>query len=291
MILNISGRTDVCAFYSKWLKNRLNQGFFDVRNPFNPSMVSRIYEEDIDLYVFCTKNPLPVIPLLKDIKKPIYFMVTLTGYHRDIEVNVLNKKDILEGIKEISRMLGKNNIVVRYDPILLNPTYNVEYHLKALDNLMESLNGYVEEIIFSFMDNYKNVRKNYLEMNCHEPKEDELIKLAQGFMKLELKHKIHLKSCLEDEYLKYGFHRGECISKELAYRLTSKTFRKWSERDCGCRQIVDIGVYNSCPHRCKYCYANFNEDEIKKNMELHDPNSSLLIGSIKKTDTIKIRRK
>ena len=141
------------------------------------------------------------------------------------------------------------------------------------------------------MYNYKNVRKNYLEMNCHEPKEDELIKLAQGFMKLELKHKIHLKSCLEDEYLKYGFHRGECISKELAYRLTSKTFRKWSERDCGCRQIVDIGVYNSCPHRCKYCYANFNEDEIKKNMELHDPNSSLLIGNIKKTDTIKIRRK
>ena len=36
MILNISGRTDIVAFYSDWLINRLKEGFVDVRNPFNP---------------------------------------------------------------------------------------------------------------------------------------------------------------------------------------------------------------------------------------------------------------
>lgn len=291
MILNISGRTDICAFYSQWLKNRIKEGFYDVRNPFNESLVSRIYEENIDMYVFCTKNPIPVLPILKDIKKPIYFMVTLTPYKKDIEENVPNKKDILNAIKELSNILGKDNVSLRYDPIILNDIYTVEYHLKALDNLMESLKGFITEIIFSFMDNYKNVRKYYLNMNCHEPKPEEYIKLAEGFKVLEEKYKIHLKTCLEDEVLSYGFHKGECISKELAFRLTKKTFRKWKERNCGCMEIVDIGAYNSCNHRCKYCYANFNEDLIKENMKNHDPNSSLLIGHLKETDIIKVRRK
>ena len=31
MILNISGRTDIVAFYSDWLMNRLSEGFIDVK--------------------------------------------------------------------------------------------------------------------------------------------------------------------------------------------------------------------------------------------------------------------
>ena len=42
MILNVSGRTDVVAFYSEWFINRYREGFVDVRNPFNNKLVSRI---------------------------------------------------------------------------------------------------------------------------------------------------------------------------------------------------------------------------------------------------------
>ena len=76
MILNVSGRTDIVAFYTPWFINRLKEGFVDVRNPFNESQVSRIYFSDVDAIVFCTKNPRPIIPYLKDIKKPILFHVT-----------------------------------------------------------------------------------------------------------------------------------------------------------------------------------------------------------------------
>ena len=34
MILNVSGRTDIVAFYSKWFMNRYKEGYVDVRNPF-----------------------------------------------------------------------------------------------------------------------------------------------------------------------------------------------------------------------------------------------------------------
>ena len=120
MILNISGRTDIVAFYSDWLMNRFKEGFIDVRNPFNPKLVSRIMMDDVDLIFFCTKNPIPIVDKLKDINKKIYFHVTLTSYKKDIEPNLPPKKDIIEAIKKISKIIGKGNIVVRYDPILLN---------------------------------------------------------------------------------------------------------------------------------------------------------------------------
>lgn len=157
MILNVSGRTDIVAFYSKWFMNRYKEGFVDVRNPFNPKLISRIYFEDVDLILFCTKNPLPIINDLKKIKKPIIFHVTLTPYKNDIEPNVPSKTEIIKGIKKISEIVGIDNLVVRYDPIFLSEKYNIDYHIKAFDKLCGLLNGYVHRIIVSFIDDYKNV--------------------------------------------------------------------------------------------------------------------------------------
>lgn len=57
MILNVSGRTDIVAFYTPWFIKRLKEGFVDVRNPFNESQVSRIYFDDVDMFVFVLKIP------------------------------------------------------------------------------------------------------------------------------------------------------------------------------------------------------------------------------------------
>ncbi|MCF0259101.1 MAG: DUF1848 family protein, partial [Erysipelotrichaceae bacterium] len=96
MIINASGRTDICAFYSEWFMNRIKAGYFDVRNPFHETMVSRIYWENVDLVMFCTKNPLPMIPNLPKIDKPVLMDVTITPYHREIEPNVPDKKEVIE---------------------------------------------------------------------------------------------------------------------------------------------------------------------------------------------------
>ena len=120
MILNVSGRTDIVAFYTPWFMNRYKDGYVDVRNPFYPKKVSRIDFSLVDLIVFCTKNPLPIIPYLKEFKQPIVFQITLTPYKKDIEPNVIDKSKIIEGIKEVSKIVGIENTYVRYDPILLN---------------------------------------------------------------------------------------------------------------------------------------------------------------------------
>ena len=131
MILNVSGRTDIVAFYSKWFMNRYKEGFIDVRNPFNPKMLSRINFDNVDLIMFCTKNPIPILKDIKKIKKPILFHITLTPYKKDIEPNVPPKGLVIESIKKLSKIIGKDNVVVRYDPVFLSDKDNIEYHKNA----------------------------------------------------------------------------------------------------------------------------------------------------------------
>lgn len=295
MILNVSGRTDIVAFYSEWFMNRYNDGFVDVRNPFNPKLVSRIYFEDVDAILFCTKNPIPMLDKIKKINKPILFHVTLTPYKKDIEPNVPSKKTIIEAIKQLSEIIGIDNLYIRYDPIFISDKYNVEYHMKAFDKLCSLLNGYVKQFIVSFIDDYKNVRKNERILNYREFTEKDYEIIGKSFSSSASKNKMTVQTCFEDRNLvEYGFKKGECLSSELAFKLTGKIYKKWSARKgqkCNCVQMVDIGVYNSCKHFCKYCYANFDEKKVNYNYDNHNKNSSLLIGDLDNNDVIKIRRK
>ena len=54
MIINTGMRTDIPAFYHEWLINRIKEGFVLVRNPYNPSQVTRysLSPEVVDLIAF-----------------------------------------------------------------------------------------------------------------------------------------------------------------------------------------------------------------------------------------------
>lgn len=295
MILFASGRTDIPAFYSKWFINRVKAGFVDVRNPFNQNLVSRINFSDVDLIMFCSKNPLPMIDKLKMLKVPVLFHVTITPYSKDVEPNIPDKRLIIEGVKKLSLVLGIDNVVLRYDPIFLSDKYNVDYHIRAFDKLCKNLNGYVNKIIVSFMDEYKNVRSNKNILKYRTFTREDYKKIGEAFSKSAMDNGMSVQTCFEDNDLtEYGFVKGECLSHELAYILTGKKFKSSNvrkEKKCECVQMVDIGDYNSCMHMCKYCYANYDEKAVSSNFERHDDNSSLLIGSVQSDDVIKVRKK
>lgn len=295
MILNVSGRTDVVAFYTPWFMNRYKEGFVDVRNPFYPKQVSRIYFDDVDIVLFCTKNPIPILNELKNIKQKIIFHVTLTPYKKDIEPNVPPKGLIIQAIKKLSTIVGIDNLYVRYDPIFLSYKYTLEYHRKSFNNLCKLLDGYVKHIIVSFIDDYKNVRKNQNSLNIRPFTPQDYQMIGTSFSQSAREHNMTVQTCFEENNLtEYGFIKAECLSRELAKKLTGKNYQKWTARKggkCSCAQMVDIGTYNSCKHFCKYCYANYDEKMVKYNYMAHDVNSSLLIGNIKSDDTIKRRIK
>jgi len=291
MILNVSGRTDIVAFYTEWFMNRYKEGYVDARNPFYPKKVSRIKFEDVDAIVFCTKNPIPILKYLKEINKPILFHVILTPYKKDIEPNLPPKGDIINAIKKLSSIVGIDNLYIRYDPIFLNDKYNLEYHIKAFDNMCNLLNGYVKHIIISFIDDYKNVRNNNNILKIKEFTKEDYKQIGINFSKSADRNGMTVQTCAEEENLiEYGFIKQDCIGYDLAYKLTGKTnFKKWTSRNnknCKCVSMVDIGVYNSCKHFCKYCYANYDEKKVITNYNNHNKNSSLLIGNLESDDII-----
>lgn len=295
MILNVSGRTDIVAFYSDWFMNRLKEGYIDVRNPFNPKLVSRINMDDVDLIFFCTKNPIPILDKIKYINKKVYFHVTLTSYKKDIESNLPPKKDIILAIKKLSDIIGKENVVVRYDPVFISDRYTLEYHIKCFDKICELLDGYISKILISFIDEYKNVKNNYNILRHKKLTENDYKTIGKCFSTSAKKHGIKVHTCFEDrDLVEYGFIKDECLSKQLAFKLTGKIYKEeWKarkERKCHCVQMVDIGYYNSCKHFCKYCYANYDEKKVNENYNKHNPNSSLLIGNSQSDDIIKVRK-
>ncbi len=292
MIINTGQRTDIPAFYAEWFANRIKEGIVCVRNPFNPAQVSRyrLNPSVVDVIGFCSKNPAPFFPymnLIKDYGQ--YWFVTITPYGKDIEPGVPDKHRILEDFKELSRMVGINSIGWRYDPILINDRYTVDYHLKAFEQMASSLCGYTNTVVISFIDLYEKVKRNFSEARPVSREDQyflgkEIIKIATSFDML-------VKPCGEGQFLsEFGADCRGCMTvatyeKAIGQKLIVPN-KKPARKECACYISGDIGAYDSCGHLCRYCYANNDIAAVKRNMKLHDPNSPFLIGNYQEGDII-----
>ena len=127
MILSVSRRTDIPAFYSKWFFNRLKEGFVYVRNPMNIHQISKIVlsPDVIDCIVFWSKNPQPMIKSLDELKDYMYyFQFTINPYDKGLEMGVPRKEHVINTFKELSDKIGAKRVIWRYDPILLTEKMN-----------------------------------------------------------------------------------------------------------------------------------------------------------------------
>lgn len=296
MILMISGRCDIPAFYSEWFFQRIKEGFVDVRNPFNERQISRIYlnEKNIEGACFCTKNPIPMLDRLDEIPFPYYYHITITPYQNDIEPNVMNKTKIMEAIKTMSKKIGKEKVFIRYDPIVLTSTYTLDYHERAFNRLCAQLQGNIAGIVISFVDDYKNLRKHQKETNIKELNQQQMMDVAKRIGPIGKKYNIPIQTCAEQiDLSSYDISNTPCFDKvtmeKIFKRQITVTSQKGVRNNCDCLPTVDIGDYNCCSHHCKYCYANYDEQQIQQRMKLHDPKSSVLIGHLTKEDQIRIR--
>ena len=292
MIINTGMRTDIPAFYAEWFANRLREGFVCVRNPYNPSQVSR-YRLDpsvVDIIGFCTKNPAPMFPymdLLKDYSQ--YWFVTITPYGREIEPNVPEKKKVLEDFKKLSDQVGLNSIGWRYDPIFLTNRYSADFHLKAFEQMISALEGYTQTVVISFIDLYPKVKKNFPEAKTLT--KEQRIELGKAFIEIAASHGMTVKPCAEgNELAAYGADCGGCMrisdyEKAIGKRL-NVTRKKTARAQCACYLSCDIGAYNTCKHLCKYCYANAEPAKVMAQSRLHDPRSPFLIGNYTDDDKI-----
>ena len=289
MILSVSRRTDIPAFYAEWFMERLRQKYVLVRNPFNAHNISRIplSPENVDAIVFWTKNSKPIHRYLDEIDElgyKYYFQYTITPYRNDLEEKVQDKKEIVETFKKLSEKIGSEKVILRYDPVILSDNYTIDFHKKAFARLCDLLAPYTKKIVFSFLDDYKKISKNIKQLNIKEISAEEMCIMAEYFADTAKKYNLKIESCAEQIDLeRFGINHGKCIDNELIEKITGYKLsvgRDNQRNACGCIKCIDIGEYNTCMHKCLYCYANINKDAAFTNYKLHDNKSPLLIGYV-----------
>lgn len=299
MIISASRRTDIPTYYSEWFFNRIKEGYVLVRNPMDSQRISRIElnPDVVDGIVFWTKNPIPMLDKLSLLNGYMYyFQFTLNAYGQDVETGVPSKNSkIIPAFQKLSDTIGPDRVIWRYDPIFLNETYTVDYHLRYFEALAKRLSPYTRKCTISFLDFYKDTQKNLSPLSIQKFTPELQKILAKNLAEIAQSYGLQMDTCAEEMDLqKYGIAHARCIDGRLFEKLLGcplKTGKDKNQRPaCGCMESVDIGAYNTCRNGCLYCYANHSLKAVGENVSSHHPSSPLLVGKEGPGDKITERK-
>ena len=299
MILSASRRTDIPNYYSEWLARRFRAGFLCVRNPMNFRQVSRIAlnPDVIDCIVFWTKNPAPMLPYLDEYRRYMYyFQFTLTGYGKDIEPGLPDKRRILiPAFCELADRIGRDRVIWRYDPIFLSDHYTLDYHVKAFTRIAEALAGRTRRVVISFLDDYEKTKRNMKGINIQGLTKEKMRRLAHRFAVSAGRYGMEIQTCAEKiDLSEYGITHGACIDREYIEHLLGCRLRAGKDHgqrpECRCMESVEIGSYHTCRNGCRYCYANFSDGRVQARIRDFDVDSPILCGKMEPEDRITERK-
>ena len=306
IIISASRSTDIPAFYSDWLVERIKAGYVKWKNPFN-GVPLYVTFKNARLIVFWSKNPKPIIKHLDFIKENIpnfYFQFTLNDYDNEkLELKVPKLKYRIDTFKELSNKIGKEKVIWRFDPLIITDKIGIQELLRKTEDIGNELINYTDKMVFSFADIklYKkvqfNLQKNHI--NYHEFTDRTMNDYATGLKELNKNWNFEIGTCAERiPFEKYGIIHNKCIDDNLMtklfpndnilmdflgvkfippdmfnseYRIEKlKNNKDKGQREfCGCIFSKDIGEYNTCPHQCEYCYANTSKEIALKNWKLN----------------------
>jgi DNA repair photolyase len=287
VIISASRVTDIPAFYSEWFMHRLRKGYVEWVNRFNGKSQHVSFEKTRAI-IFWTKNAEPILKFLPELDRKVinyYFTFTLNDYEKEkLEPEVPPLEGRIETFKKLSDYIGKARTIWRFDPLILTDKISVDILLNKIYNIGKLIHKYTEKLVISFIDInlYRKVRNNLLKagfIDCKEFTDEHMIRIAKGLKEMKNEWNIEIATCAEKVDLsEYGINHNKCIDdtlmirefnqdKELmeflnqGYLSETKNNKKKAFKDkgqrkyCGCIPSKDIGQYNTCKHRCIYCYA------------------------------------
>ena len=309
VVVSASRSTDIPAFYTDWMLSRLQLGHCTWINPFNRTEFNVSFK-DTRLIVFWSKNPKPMLGRLAEIEAlgfgQYYFQFTLNDYVADgLEPNVPKVETRIDTFRRLVDRIGKERVIWRFDPLLLTDKITIDTLLERIGTIGRQLKGYTNKLVFSFIDiaPYRKVQRNLAGLGCREFAAEMKVKFAEGLAMLNGELGFDLATCAEDVDLSdYGITHNKCIDDELMLRefnadtklmdfigAERDIFGRWTIRkskkdkgqrkSCGCVSSKDIGMYNTCPHLCRYCYANTTDFTVSQNCDRHhsDPHGEFLV--------------
>jgi hypothetical protein len=296
MIISASRRTDIPAFYSKWFINRIRAGYCTVPNPFNLNQISKVSlnPEDVEIIIFWTRNPQPLIPYLKELDNlgySYYFQYTILNYPRIIDSKSPSIKAAIKTFCDLAEKVGNQRIIWRYDPIIFSELTDAQFHYDSYKHIAESIRGYTQRSVISIMDKYNKNKKRMSQLaengaallpdNVEEqPWFDGLM---NSLVDIANRNGMEIVSCAEKLDLNaYGIRAGKCVDEDFIEQVFGKKVVNkkdpFQRKECGCVVSKDIGIYDTCLYGCQYCYATRSFELAYHRYVKHDPTSPSLIG-------------
>jgi len=279
IIISASRRTDIPAFYSDWLIERMRLGYLYYPNPFSQKPVYiDLSPEAVKAFVFWTRNPKPLFKHLDFIdekyNKHHYMHLTINGYPKILEKRSPDINHVISYAEYLAKRYGDNYIQWRFDPIIISSITPYEFIINKFRYIADKLSGITKRCYISFVDLYKKTKINLLkaerdfDIKFYEPSVEEQIKLVKVLLEIAKEKKIDLYVCTEDHLLKRipELKKAHCVDIEIIdsiCRDDEKSNYKISPSrlGCSCYESKDIGIYDTCPFGCIYCYANSNSDK------------------------------
>jgi hypothetical protein len=296
LIISASRRTDIPALYSAWFMNRVRAGYCTVPNPFNRTQVSYVSlrPEDVEVIVFWTRNPQPLLPHLKELEQRayrFYFQYTVMDNPRLLDTRTPALSSSLKTFQSLSDLIGPEKVIWRYDPIVFSSITGAQFHVRTFKRIAAALRGYTLRAVISVLDVYPKARKRLRELS---EKGVEIIdyrgmpsqrfdELMHSLAHTAAENGMEIVSCAETPDLRpYGVHPGQCIADDLIEKVfgITVTHQKdpFQRQACGCVVSKDIGMYDTCLLGCQYCYATSSFERARINYENHHPELPSLIG-------------
>jgi hypothetical protein len=302
VIVSASRSTDIPAFYGDWFMARLQAGYSRWRNPFGGSPIYISFART-RLFVFWSKNPAPFLQHLDSLDRlgfSYYFLFTLNDYDAEsFEPGVPALDERIDTFIRLSRKIGKDRVVWRFDPLVLSDRISVQEILDKIQRIGDQISPFTGRLVFSFVEieKYAKVRRNLRLQgfgSVREFTDNEVTGFCRGLAELNKRWGLIISACGEHRDLSgYGIGRGQCISPDLMTEqfgndrelmeflhppgqqtLGGTPTRSNSlslledpgqRNTCHCIVSKDIGQYSTCMHLCAYCYANSSPARVRRN--------------------------
>ncbi len=296
LIISASRATDIPAFYSDWLMKNFERNYVEKINPFNGQRYY-ISLQNVRFIVFWSKNPKPLLKHLDYFDKKnigYYFQFTLNDYP-EFELNLPTLSERIKIFKKLSQLLGKQRVIWRFDPLIISDKLNIKKLIGRIENIAEQINTYTQKLVISFVDlKYRKVQNNLKKHGFKISPFTEAQKRETAYYleKIGENYSLAIKTCAEATDLsEFNIFPNKCIDDELIAKISfndkilmnylqcekdifsEKIICKNAKKDkgqrkfCRCIESKDIGFYDSCPHKCLYCYANKNFEKSIENFK------------------------
>lgn len=293
-IISASRRTDIPGFHAGWFLERIRAGWCAVPNPFNSRQVSRVDLSSRDtLLVFWTRWAAPFMDAVDELERlgyRFYFQYTLVGYPPQIDPHSPGLDKAIRAFRALSERIGARRVIWRYDPILLSPCTDHDFHLRNFATIADALHGSTRRVVVSILDPYPKAARRLSRLADLHPgfalrpfRDDRDGVLIRRIAEIATERGLEIRSCAEEiDLARDGIPAGKCIDDALIRDLFGIEVggrKATGQRPaCGCVQSRDIGIYDTCLFGCAYCYATRSFELAERRLAGRRPGSQSLVG-------------